>query len=98
METQICLTMQKCNLQKILQKKPQSFKIYYNSIINFKFQTQAKIPSFKNPHIKIDRHYFYYYLGGQNPLSYYNSIMNLNTISFAFLVGKANEMTGLYSK
>jgi hypothetical protein len=36
--------------------------------------TQAKISSFKNPHIKIDL-----LLRGQNPLHYYNSIMNLNT-------------------
>jgi hypothetical protein len=27
---------------------------YYNSITNLKFPTQAKIVSFKNPHIKID--------------------------------------------
>jgi hypothetical protein len=27
---------------------------YYNSITNLKFQHKPKIPSFKNPHIKID--------------------------------------------
>jgi hypothetical protein len=42
--------------------------------MNLKFQTQAKVSSFKNPHIKIDL-----LNGGQNPLSYY--VMNLNTIS-----------------
>ncbi len=47
-------TMQKYNLQKILQKKPKSFKIYYNSITNLKFQPKPKVSSFKNPHIKID--------------------------------------------
>jgi hypothetical protein len=49
-------TMQKYNLQKILQKKPKSFKIYYNSIItNLKFQHKPKHHLSKNPHIKIDR-------------------------------------------
>jgi len=49
--------MQKYNHQKnALKKKNQNpSRYYYNSIItNLKFQTQAKIPSFKNPHIKID--------------------------------------------
>jgi hypothetical protein len=34
-------TMQKYNLQNILQKKPK-FSIYYNFIINFKFQQKPK--------------------------------------------------------
>jgi hypothetical protein len=45
---------------------------YYNSIItNLKFQTQAKISCFKNPHIKINRPIiilFFYYLGGPKSL------------------------------
>jgi hypothetical protein len=41
---------------------------YYNSITNFKFQTQTKISSFKNPHIKID---LLLLPRGQNPLRYY---------------------------
>jgi hypothetical protein len=28
---------------------------YYNSITNLNFPTQAKISSFRNPHIKIDK-------------------------------------------
>jgi hypothetical protein len=35
-------TMQKYNLQKILLKKPKSFKKYYTSIINLKFQHKPK--------------------------------------------------------
>jgi hypothetical protein len=44
-------TMQKYNLPKILYKKPKSFKIlqFYNES---QVSTQAKISSFKNPHIK----------------------------------------------
>jgi hypothetical protein len=35
--------MQKSNLQKILSKKPKSFKItYYNSVTNLKFQHKPK--------------------------------------------------------
>jgi hypothetical protein len=39
-------TMPKYNLQKVLQKKPNSFKIYYNSITDLKFQHKPKISSF----------------------------------------------------
>jgi hypothetical protein len=35
-------TMQKYNLPKILYKKPKSFKIYYSSITNLKFQHKPK--------------------------------------------------------
>jgi hypothetical protein len=35
-------TMQKFNLQKLLKKKPKSFKIYYNSITNLKFEHNPK--------------------------------------------------------
>jgi hypothetical protein len=45
---------------------------YHNSITKSQVSTQAKISSFKNPHIKIDYYYYYYYLGAyENPLSYY---------------------------
>jgi hypothetical protein len=48
-------------------KRNQNPSRYYNSITNLKFQkSQAKISSFKNPHIKIDL-----LPRGQNPLSYY---------------------------
>jgi hypothetical protein len=56
--------MQKYNLQKNPLKKIQN-PSDYNSITNLKFQ-QAKISSFKNPHIKID----VLVPRGQNPLSY----------------------------
>jgi hypothetical protein len=68
--------------------------IIINSIVtNLKFQTQAKISSFKNPHIKIDLLLLLLLLlslllpsRGQNPLSYYiYSIMNLDTISLPCL-------------
>ncbi len=69
-------------------------RYYYNSIItNLKFQHKQKISSFKNPHIKIKQTYYLLLPSrGQNPLSYYNSIMNLkhNNILLA-LVGKANN-------
>jgi hypothetical protein len=35
-------------------KRNQNPSRSYNSVTNLKFQTQAKISSFKNPHIKID--------------------------------------------
>jgi hypothetical protein len=54
--------------KKILQKKPKSFKISYNSTNNLKVSTQAKISAFKNPHINID---ILLLPSGQNPLSYY---------------------------
>jgi hypothetical protein len=59
-------TMEKYNSSKILSKKPNSVKIVqlYNQS---KVSTQAKISSFKNPHIKIDL----LLPRGQNPLSYY---------------------------
>jgi hypothetical protein len=42
------------NKTKQNKKNQNPSRYYYNSIItNFKFQTQAKISSFKNPHIKI---------------------------------------------
>jgi hypothetical protein len=46
-------------------KKNQNPWRYQNSIINLKFQTQAKISFFKNLHIKIDL-----LSKGQKPLSY----------------------------
>jgi hypothetical protein len=59
--------MQKYNFQKILKKKPKSFKTLqlYNSS---QVSTQAKISSFKNPHIKLE---LLLLPRGQNPLSYY---------------------------
>jgi hypothetical protein len=48
-------TMQKYNLQKKSSKRNQNPSRYYNSItINLKVSTQAKMSSFKNPHIEID--------------------------------------------
>jgi hypothetical protein len=65
METQI-FHHAKYNLPKILYKKPKSFKVlqFYNKS---QVSTQAKISSFKNPHIKIDL----LLPSGENPLSYY---------------------------
>jgi hypothetical protein len=60
-------TMQKYkSSKKILLKETKNPSRYYNSIItNLKFQTQAKISSFRNPQIKLD-----ILPWGQNPLSY----------------------------
>jgi hypothetical protein len=44
--------MQKYNLQKNPLKETQILQGYHNSITNLKFLKQAKISSFKNPHIK----------------------------------------------
>jgi hypothetical protein len=58
-------TMQKYDLQKHPLKEtkiPQDIITLYYS----QFSTQAKISSFKNPHIKVDL-----LPRGQNPLSYY---------------------------
>jgi len=49
-------------------KRNQNPSKYHNSITNLKFSTQAKISSFKNPHIKRD---LLLLPRGQNPLSYY---------------------------
>jgi hypothetical protein len=59
MEIQIFQHAKTKLIKRILQKKPKS-------ITNLKFKTQAKISSFKNPHIKINL-----LPRGQNPLSYY---------------------------
>jgi hypothetical protein len=45
-------TMQKYNLQKNPLKWNQNPSRYYNSITKSQVSTQAKIPSFKNPHNK----------------------------------------------
>jgi hypothetical protein len=55
-------TMQKYNLKKS-SKKTQNPSRYYNSNV---ISTQAKISSFKSPHIKLD-----FLPRGQNPLNYY---------------------------
>jgi hypothetical protein len=47
-------TMQKYNLKKKSSKRNQNPSRYHNSTTNPKFQTQAKIYSFKNPPIIID--------------------------------------------
>jgi hypothetical protein len=50
-------------------KRNQNPSRYYNSMTILKFQHKPKIPSFKNPHIKIDL--LLLPSMGQNPLSYY---------------------------
>jgi hypothetical protein len=70
-------TLQKYTLQKkfsIKKKTPQnpSRYYYYNSIItNLQVSTQAKISSFKNPHIKNKIDLLLLLPRGQNPLNYY---------------------------
>jgi len=48
-------------------KRNQNPSRYYNSVTDLKFQQEAKISSFKIPHIKIDLLLH----RGQNPLIYY---------------------------
>jgi hypothetical protein len=77
--------MQKYNLQK----RNQNPSRYYNSIIT-QVSTQAKRSSFQKPRIKIDT--YYYYLGGQDPLSYYYyTLYNESEHNVFALVGKANN-------
>jgi hypothetical protein len=66
METQI-FHHAKIQFSKNPLKRNQNPPRYYNSITNLKFQHKPKIPSFKNPHIKIDL----LLPRGTNPLSYY---------------------------
>jgi hypothetical protein len=47
-------TMQKYNLPKIPLKETKILQDIITLVTNLKFSTQAKISSFKNPHIKID--------------------------------------------
>jgi hypothetical protein len=54
METQI-FHHAKNMIFKKSSKRNQNCSQYYNFITNLKFQTQAKISYFKNPHIKIYR-------------------------------------------
>jgi hypothetical protein len=95
------LTIQKYNLQKILKKKPKSFKIlklYNKSHVS----TQAKMSSFKNTDIKIDLLLLLLLVvvvllpRGQNPLSYYilYNESKHNNILLAF-VGKAKKEEGV---
>jgi hypothetical protein len=58
-------------------KRNQNPSRYYNSITNLKFPTQAKIVSFKNPHIKIEL-----LRRGPKSLKLLHSIMNMNRLSW----------------
>jgi hypothetical protein len=55
------------NLQKNLQKTKNPSRHYHCILAKSQVSTQAKISSFKNPHIKVDL----LLPRGQNPLSYY---------------------------
>ncbi len=83
METQI-FHHPKLSPSKKSSKRNRNPSRYYNSITSLKVSTQAKISSFKNPHIKTD-------LGTQRPKSHMllYSRMNLNTISLPSRQGKA---------
>jgi hypothetical protein len=101
----VYFTIQKYNLQEILQKKPKSFKIYYNSMTNLKLLTQAKISSFQNPHIKIGL-----LLGGKDPLKLilllkyiqlqdptYTLLELVSLVKVFRLVGSERTFLGIYS-
>jgi hypothetical protein len=90
-------TMQQYNLWKNPSKGNQNpSRYYYNSITNLQVWTQAKISSFKNPHIK-NRPITY--LGAyKNPLKLLYSIMNLNTISFLPLYRAGQQNTTLRAR
>ncbi len=58
----VCYIMALLFTKKYLKAEEKLWKLRdYNSITNLKFQTEDKILSFKNPHIKID----HYYLGAK---------------------------------
>jgi len=82
--------MQKYNLKKNPLKETQNPSRYYN-LTNLKFQHQAKISPFKNPHIKIDLLLLLLPRGLLKSLKLLYSIMNLNTISLRALVGNAKK-------
>jgi hypothetical protein len=69
MEIQVYLTIQKYNLQKKSSKRNQNPSRYHNPITKSQVSTEAKISSFKNPHIKINL-----LPRGQNPISYYYTL------------------------
>jgi len=92
MKTQIFHHAKNKIFKKISSKRNQNPSRYYNSITNLKISsTPAKISSFKNPQIKIDLLLLLLPSRGQNPLSYYTLVMNLNTIILLALVGKATN-------
>ncbi len=79
-------TMQKYNLQKILQKNPKSFKILY--LYNkSQVSTQAKISTFKNPGIK--NRPIIYYVGAK--IHRATILYNESKHNILALVGKANK-------
>jgi hypothetical protein len=59
METQIYWPCQNI-ISKKSSKRNQKPSRYYNSLIKSQVSTQAKISSFKNPHIKKNRPIIYY--------------------------------------
>jgi hypothetical protein len=67
METQI-ISPCKNIIFKESSKRNQNPSRFYNFVTNLKFSIQAKISSFKDPHMKID---LLLLPRGQNPLSYY---------------------------
>jgi hypothetical protein len=62
-------TMQKYNSQKNPLKETKILPTYFNFITKSQVSTQAKLSSFKNPHIKRDL--LLLLPRGHNPLSYY---------------------------
>jgi len=73
-------------------KRNQNPSRYYNSVTTLKFQTQATVSSFKNPHIKIDL----LLPRGQNPLSYYPSTFSgLPQIILFSLLSKISEKNNI---
>jgi hypothetical protein len=66
-------------------------RYYYNSVTNSQVSTQAKISSFKNPHLKVlDLLLLLLLPRSQNPLSYYK-LCNESKKTILALVGKANK-------
>jgi hypothetical protein len=89
METQI--VHHKNIIFKKSSKRNQNPSRYYNSLTTLKFQTQATVSSFKNPHIKIDL-----LPRGQNPLSYCPSTFSGSAQIILFsLLSKFSEMNNI---
>jgi hypothetical protein len=83
----------KYDLQKNPRKETKILRDNYNSLNSSQASTQAKISSFKNPHIKIEL----VVPRDQNTLSYYASIMSLKHIILALVCKTNNKQTNKHA-
>jgi hypothetical protein len=91
----ICTNISPCKniiFKKSSKRNQNPSRYYYNSVINSQVSTQAKISSFKNPHIIkiLDLLLLLLLPRGQNPSSYY-ILCNESKKTILALVGKTNK-------